>query len=1265
MDELSRAALIGCRNEIRHDLKVEYVVSYLIGEGILTDEDVEVINYEKTSPQRVDKLLDTLPSKGPDAFDAFVDALTEAEYEHLADGLMRRKSNPTRKRHFSVGQVQSILIAGGVPPRPNVFASRPDYIRRIHAGLSEIVDDSGGWVVVHGMGGSGKSVLAADSVRDATILSQFPGGVFWVSIGKIDNAKLLMKMQNLCAMLDRGHGATPPRNIEEAKDRLRLAIHQQYPYSLLVLDDVWSQQVAKAFDIQARVMVTTRDEDVCKRVGGHVHKIHIDRGLDKDQALQILSEWTQIPVSQLPPEAEEIYNVCQGMPLAISIIGSMLEEHDNRWQYYLTLLRRRKTQRILSESSYKYATINEAIGISVNNLYDDVREFYQDFAMFDSDHRVPTMVFCILWSEEKEFVEDRMDSLVKKSLVTKEWDKQNDTYIYSVHGLQLDYLKTACTDLQALHRKLVMKYKQKCGGEYHLLPNDGYMHWFICYHMMKADLLSELPSILLDLKYIDAKIQVTGAADLINDYIKYGALLDIRYDIVREEFAHFVSSNAYRYATEVPDIIQLALSSPSGSAVYKQALNLAKQNKCTEHLYLDWCNRDFAQSPVFLVTKLHNSPVKSVQFSYNSHAVLSSSEEDIKVFDRATGKELLSLEAHDETINCCRFSHDSSHIISCSDDKTVKIFRVPETLLATPSPPIQPNGYGETPTPRLKYTKWHPTFSTSDSSSDLVSRLLVKEIALDSEVKTCAISHDDKRVLVGCQNGDVVMLSMETGAELLRLEAAHDALICAVDFSSSGRYFATCGYDRMVKLWQTDSGEEVYLSAPYRSQLTDCKFIPNTHKLAYCCDNEIHICDPSAGICSSVMTVKAETVILSMAIAEDGILLAAGLSNFAVQLFNLVTKKPMIELKGNSGWVECVAFSPDCKQLVSGGSDETVTIWNAEVTNGQKCVSFKKDFDVNFSQDQIIIAAVDTENRIQVLEGEEGKMLFNTAAESSRIRSVAITSDCSRIAYGQESGIVKVAHMVDKKLGKVDVCSGHSNTVRYLCFSTDDQILASCSDDSTIKLWNVNGECMVTCSGHKADVRHCHFFDNNTKLVSSSFDSTMKVWDVATGNELAQTAGHSNDWVLASDVSPDGTKMVSASVDRTLKVWSVADGSLLNTLTSHHDCVRSCAFSSAGRFIVSGDDEGLVRIWSEDGAACNKFPRLHNGWVTDVKISPDDQTVVSVSDNLRWWDVNSHKLLQTFYIHGSFCKQVKSSADFKRFVTIDSPGTMYILKSIE
>ena len=87
----------------------------------------------------------------------------------------------------------------------------------IKEGLSEL--KPGKFLTLHGMPGSGKSVLAAESVRDPRVtLNNFPGGVFWFKVGMVDTDQLLNKLRALCTKLD---SSILPASIEEAQEILR------------------------------------------------------------------------------------------------------------------------------------------------------------------------------------------------------------------------------------------------------------------------------------------------------------------------------------------------------------------------------------------------------------------------------------------------------------------------------------------------------------------------------------------------------------------------------------------------------------------------------------------------------------------------------------------------------------------------------------------------------------------------------------------------------------------------------------------------------------------------------------------------------------------------------------------------------------------------------------------------------------------------------------------------------------------------------------
>lgn len=281
-----------------------------------------------------------------------------------------------------------------------MFTNRARDVHRVRTALRSLKEHDG-WVILHGMAGCGKTVLAADSIRSSKILEEcFPGGVFWVRIGPVDQPKLLMKMQNLCTQLDSDHTRAPPRNLEEAKDRLRIIFAHQHPRTLLVLDDLWNASDVRFFDIRVRIIVTTRDASITNSVSGNKKKVHISEGFTDKESLDILALWTGKIPQDLPSEAKAIVTLTKGSPLAITMIGALLREHPKRWIYYKTQLQKKKVGKFKTTFAYQYPTLSEAISMSINNLRGDLQKLYVDFALFEDGTKVPAQVLCILWDEE-------------------------------------------------------------------------------------------------------------------------------------------------------------------------------------------------------------------------------------------------------------------------------------------------------------------------------------------------------------------------------------------------------------------------------------------------------------------------------------------------------------------------------------------------------------------------------------------------------------------------------------------------------------------------------------------------------------------------------------------------------------------------------------------------------------------------------------------------------------------------------------------------
>lgn len=181
----------------------------------------------------------------------------------------------------------------------------------------------------------------------------------------------------------------------------------------------------------------------------------------------------------------------------------------------------------------------------------------------------------------------------------------------------------------------------------------------------------------------------------------------------------------------------------------------------------------------------------------------------------------------------------------------------------------------------------------------------------------------------------------------------------------------------------------------------------------------------------------------------------------------------------------------------------------------------------------------------------------------------------------------------------IKTLKGHDNGVT--CLQFDDNVLATGSYDTTIKIWNVQtAEVIRTLRGHTSGVRALQF--DGSKLISGSLDKTIKIWNWQTGECLSTLQCH-DEGVLS--VHFDGCTLASGSVDRSVKIFSF-DTKQTFCLRGHTDWVNHVRLDSASRTVFSASDDLSIKMWDLDSKRCIKTFLGHVGQVQQVLLMPAD-----------------------------------------------------------
>ncbi|XP_070310227.1 apoptotic protease-activating factor 1 isoform X4 [Odocoileus virginianus] len=1153
MDAKARNCLLQHREVLERDIKTSYIMDHMISNGVLTVSEEEKVKNEPTQRQRAAMLIKMILKKDNYSYISFYNALLHEGYKDLAallHGGIPVVSSSDGKDSVSgiTSYVRTVLCEGGVPQRPVVFVTRKKLVNAVQQKLSKLNGEPG-WVTIYGMAGCGKSVLAAEAVRDHSFLEDcFPGGVHWVSVGKQDKSGLLMKLQNLCARLDQDESFSQrlPLNIEEAKDRLRILMLRKHPRSLLILDDIWDPWVLKAFDNQCQILLTTRDKSVTDSVMGPKYVVPVESGLGKEKGLEILSLFVNMKKTDLPEQAHSIIQECKGSPLVVSLIGALLRDFPNRWEYYLRQLQNKQFKRIRKSSSYDYEALDEAMSISVEMLREDIKDYYTDLSIFQKDVKVPTKVLCILWDLETEEVEDILQEFVNKSLLF--CDRNGKSFLYYLHDLQVDFLtEKNRSQLQDLHKKMVTQFQSH--HRLHSLSPDqeDCMYWynFLAYHMASANMHKELCALMFSLDWIKAKTELVGPAHLIHEFVEYRHILDEKDGTDCENFQEFLSLNGHLLGRQpFPNIVQLGLCELETSEVYRQAKLQAKQEVDNGMLYLEWVNKKNMKSLSRLVVRPHTDAVYHACFSEDGQRIAScGADKTLQVFKAETGEKLLEIKAHDDEVLCCAFSADDRFIATCSVDKKVKIWnsmtgelvRIYDEhseqvncchftnnsnhlLLATGSNDhflkLWDLNQEECRNTMFGHTNSvsHCRFSPDDQvlascSADGTLKLWdvksanerksinVKQFFLNSEepqedleviVKCCSWSADGARIMVAAKN-KVFLWSMDSRLKVADCRG-HLSWVHCVMFSTDGSSFLTSSDDQTIRLWETK--KVCKNSATVLKQEMDVVFQEN-EVTVLAVDNirRLQLINGNTGQIDYLTEAQVSCCCLSPNLQY----LAFGGEDGAIQILELLNNRIFQSRNGHKSTVRHIQFTADGKTLISSSDDSAVQIWNWQ------------------SEDP-----------------------FFLQAHQETVKDFRLLKN-SRLLSWSFDGTVKVWNIITRRLEKDFVC--HQDTVLSCDISSDATKFSSTSADKTAKIWSFELlSPLHELRGHKGCVRCSSFSVDSTLLATGDDNGEIRIWNVSNGELLHLCAPVSVEegatthggWVTDLCFSPDTKMLVSA-----------------------------------------------------------------------------------------------------------------------------------------
>lgn len=243
---------------------------------------------------------------------------------------------------------------------------------------------------------------------------------------------------------------------------------------------------------------------------------------------------------------------------------------------------------------------------------------------------------------------------------------------------------------------------------------------------------------------------------------------------------------------------------------------------------------------------------------------------------------------------------------------------------------------------------------------------------------------------------------------------------------------------------------------------------------------------------------------------------------------------------------------------------------------------------------------------------------------SDEVRSIAVSKGGNMMASCSADGSIRLWN-ASLLFPVSPALTGHIGAVYSVDFAPNGKTLASCGEDGTIRLWDpVTGKPLSSWKTSEKPVSHVAFSPSGNTLASCALDGTICLWDPSTGNQITTFAG-SQKPIYCVAFSPSGNTLVSGGAGEEVMLWDIAKRPVSGKLLGRHlGGIFSLAFSPDGTMLATGGNSGTIRLWN---VKTRKSATLSGGifGVFALAFSSDGKTLISGSPDkqrpVRQWDV--------------------------------------------
>lgn len=632
-------------------------------------------------------------------------------------------------------------------------------------------------------------------------------------------------------------------------------------------------------------------------------------------------------------------------------------------------------------------------------------------------------------------------------------------------------------------------------------------------------------------------------------------------------------------------------------------------------------------------------------------------DESIAAFRKATTNVRRTINGHTDNVNSVVYSLDGNHILSSSEDGTIKVWDAitfkEERQIQWPNYRFVDATFSHNDSCIIAIAKQNYYYSWREEVSrdyscyfriwDALTGDSITTIKYDKDIASYVINRYDDKIAILTVDGNLDIWSSKTGNLINKinivdkrnkLDDSYRKGIISMDLSHDGERLIAIFDDRVIREFDIYTGKiivEKELDMHFSYYTTSIKYNNDGNRIIII-DYDRELIVLNANTLDEIYKTKAYRgeYFERFICLDDEIVVLGDNGNLYVvdnEKGLVLDVKHVVEYNYYNRKID---INPDKIHIVTT-DEKTIMVWEADTSNDMKeydynmlenynaCFAFSPDgtrFTYRYNSNSIIIRDVNTGDSITTLK-----------CDTDTVKFLTYSHDGKSIVSASCEGNIQLWNAITGDV--LHTLKGHEKTVLSVNYSPDDKYIVSASTDSTIRIWNAKtGKEKKLLRSHHSAVRYAGYCLDDKHIISTSrIDTTMTIWDVNTGDTTKSIQLYKR--YMYAEMNHDRNKLAITMIDSTLWICDLEELKL-ELCGKYTDKALSVCYSHDDTKILCPALKDTIYVW--DAVTKERIGKLGNhGFYYNAMYDSDDKHIVALGINTKFGYVDDEGKVKDLY----------------------------------